>query len=202
MIKPIILLEFILKKKVKILVYLFFQFFIFNNCVIASEKWVVDKKISEISFEVPVLFASNVKGFFSKFDGFVQIDTNKKLNNKAIFSVSINSINTNYDKYKNLLLSSIFFDSQKYPLSVLDTNNFSYKNNRKIVIDIQLMIKGKTKKIPLELNIKKLTDDLVQVKGDLVFQRSDFDIGIGKWKNTTFLKNKVKLSYNIFLFKE
>ena len=31
---------------------------------------------------------------------------------------------------------------------------------------------------------------------------TDFEIGIGNWKNTTILKDKIKIKANIFLFKE
>ena len=162
----------------------------------------VDNKISEISFEVPVLFASNVEGKFIDFDGLVQIDINENQDNKAIFYVSINSIETNYKKYRNLLLGPIFFDSINFPLSVLDTKNFQYKNNDDNVLDVELTIKNESKNLPINLKIIELTNDLVQVKGELFFNRSDFNIGIDKWRNTTFLKDRVRLFFNIFLIRD
>ena len=32
--------------------------------------------------------------------------------------------------------------------------------------------------------------------------RTTFEIGTGKWKNTSILKDEVKLSTNLFLFRE
>ena len=194
--------ENILKKIKKLFLYklLFFSFFI--TSANSSEKWYLDKNLSEISFEVPIFLASNVRGVFRNIEGLVEIDLYKKINNKAIFSVEINSVNINYNKYLDLLLSPIFFNSTKYPLSTLDTKNFSYTENSKKQIEVELWIKGKSQKIPLEFTINKLTNDLVKVTGHLIFLRSDFNIGTGKWQNTTFLKDEVKVSYNIFLFKE
>ena len=39
-------------------------------------------------------------------------------------------------------------------------------------------------------------------EGFLSFSRNDFEIGIGSWKNTTILKDEIKIKANIFLFKE
>ena len=71
-------------KKIKI-VFFFFIFFTISNFSFASERWVVDKTLSIIEFELPVLFAKNVKGTFNSIDGYVEIDTNTKnlLNNYA-----------------------------------------------------------------------------------------------------------------------
>jgi len=100
------------------------------------------------------------------------------------------------------LLGPIFFDSINFPLSVLDTKNFQYKNNDDIVLEVELTIKNESKNLPINLKIIQLTNDLVQVKSELFFNRSDFNIGTDKWRNTTFLKNKVRLFFNIFLIKD
>lgn len=191
-----------LKKIIKNLTYFLIVIFFCINQSYANERWMIDKDISKISFEVPVLFTTNVKGSFKDIDGFVQLDTKDREKNKAIFSVSINSIEINYQKYRELLLSPIFFNANKYPLGVLDTKNFLYINNKISKLEIELTIKNKTIKIPINLEVNQLTQDLVQIKGKLFFLRSDFNIGTGNWQNTTILKDRVELNYDIFLFRE
>lgn len=169
---------------------------------IANEKWILDKNISSISFEVPVLFATNVIGKFENIDGFVELDLKDKKNNKAILSVDIESLKVNYEKYMDLILGPVFFDSTKYPFGVLDTKKFAYNNEEKLNLDIELSIKGITKTIDTELIIINLTSDLVQIKGLLEFSRNDFNIGTGNWKNTAILKDKIIINSNLFLMKE
>ncbi len=200
--KLILLQESTLKKTVKKLIYLVLILSCFSSYGIAKERWILDKKISEITFEVPVLFAKNVMGKFNTFDGFVEIDTLDQKNNKAILSVNINSLEMNYKKYKNLILSDIFFNSDKYPIGVIDTKKFAYNNEEKLNLDIELTIKGITRLVNTELLVIRLTNDLVQIKSELKFSRNDFNIGTGNWKNTTILKDKIKINSNIFLFKE
>ena len=168
----------------------------------AAERWILDKSLSTIEFELPVLFAKNVKGSFNTIDGFVELDLNQKENNKAIFSVQIDDLEMNYIKYKDLLLSNIFFDAIKFPLAVIDTKKFSYDNENELKLDAELTLKGKSEMVPLVINVTRLADELVQIQTEMIFSRTAFNIGIEKWQNTSILKDKVKLQTNLFLFKE
>ena len=198
--KQIFLQENLLKKIVKF--FFLFGFIFYCTNINAEEKWIIDKKISNITFEVPVLFATNVIGEFTDFDGFVEIDLENKENNKAIISVQINSIKINYEKYKDLILGPIFFNSNKYPIGVLDTKKFSYTDEVDLELNMELNIKGKSKTIKTQININRLTKDLVQIIGHFSFNRNDFKIGEGSWENTTILKNSIEVKSNIFLVRE
>jgi len=168
----------------------------------ANEKWILDKNLSSIEFELPVLFTKNVKGQFNEIEGLVELDLTNKINNKAIFSVKMNNLDMNYIKYKDLLFSNIFFDSNQYPLAVIDTKKFSYSNEDELSLNVELTIKGKSEIVPLYITVKRLAEELVQIKSELIFSRTLFKIGIGKWSNTSILKDQVKLKTNLFLFRE
>ena len=200
--RQIFLQENILKKTINFFLILLILCVGLSSKSIANEKWILDKNISSISFEVPVLFATNVIGKFENIDGFVELDLKDNKNNKAMLSVDIESLKVNYEKYMDLILGPVFFDSTKYPFGVLDTKKFAYNNEEKLNLDIELSIKGITKTIDTELTIINLTSDLVQIKGLLEFSRNDFNIGTGNWKNTTILKDKIIINSNLFLMKE
>ena len=188
-------------KKYKFFLFVFL-FISSSNITYASERWVLDKSLSTVEFELPVLFAKNVKGRFNTIEGFVELDVDQKENNKAIFYAEVNDIDMNYIKYKDLLLSNVFFDVQQFPKAVVDTNKFSYVNETELTLDVELTIKGKSKIVPLSINLKRLAEELVQIKSELTFSRTAFEIGIGNWENTSILKDKVKLTTNLFLFRE
>ena len=88
-------------------------------------------------------------------------------------------------------------------MGLIDTNNFkfNYKDN-KINLIGELTIKGKSQKLPFDVEIIRLASELVQVKSEISFSRNEFEIGTGNWKNTTILKDEIKIRANIFLFKE
>ncbi len=177
-------------------------FAVLPNHSYSSERWILDKTLSTIEFELPVLFAKNVKGKFKTIEGFVELDINQKENNKAIFSVEIDDIDMNYIKYKDLLLSNIFFDAKNFPKAVIDTKKFSYTNQTEIDLDAELTIKGRNEIVPLKINIIRLAEEMVQIQSELTFSRTLFKIGIGSWKNTSILKDKVKLKTNLFLYRK
>ena len=198
--KQIIWQEDILKKY-KIFLF-FLLLFILPNLTNASERWILDKSLSTVEFKLPVLFAKNVKGTFNTIEGFIELDLNQKKNNKAIFYVEVNDLDMNYIKYKDLLLSNIFFDADQFPKAVVDTKKFSYINETDLTFDVELTIKDKSRLVPLKINVKRLAEELVQIQTELIFSRTAFEIGIGNWKNTSILKDKVKLRTNLFLFRE
>jgi len=190
-----------LLKKYKFFLFVFL-FISSSNITYASERWVLDKSLSTVEFELPVLFAKNVKGRFNTIEGFVELDVDQKENNKAIFFVEVNDIEMNYIKYKDLLLSNVFFNVQQFPKAVVDTKKFSYVNESEIELDVELTIKGKSEIVPLLIKVKRLAEELVQIQSELTFSRTAFEIGIGNWKNTSILRDKVKLTINLFLFRE
>ena len=168
----------------------------------ASERWILDKTLSTIEFELPVLFAKNVKGKFNSIEGFVELDVDQNENNKAIFAVQIVDIEMNYIKYKELLLGKMFFDTHQFPKAVVDTKKFTYSNENEVRLNIQLTLKGKSEIVPLKINVIRLAEELVQIKSELIFSRTNFGIGVGKWSNTAILRDKVKLTTNLFMFRE
>ena len=200
--KQIFSLDVLLRKISKISIFFSFVFLINPSIVFAGERWFLDKELSSITFELPVLLAKNVQGTFTSIEGFVEIDVDQKKNNKAIFSVDIGSIDMNYIKYKDLLLSNIFFDERQFPKVVIDTKKFSYQNEEELEINVELIIKGQSQMVPLTITVKRLAEELVQIQSELVFSRTDFNIGIGKWSNTMILRDKTKIKTNLFLFKK
>ncbi len=196
------LLGNILRKKFEYLNIIILFIFFLTSSLHAKEKWIIDKNLSSINFELPVLFASNILGEFKNIDGFVEIDLDNKTNNKALLSVEIESIESNYEKYRELLLGPIFLDSVNYPIGVIDTKKFSYENETDLNLKIELTIKGISRIVNTNLKINRLTSEIVQILGRLEFSRNDFKIGIGNWSNTAILKDKIKINSNIFLIKE
>ena len=61
----------------------------------AKEIWILDKNISTIKFELPVLLMNNVEGKLLNFEGLVEIDLEDYKNNKAIFSPTLDTIEMN-----------------------------------------------------------------------------------------------------------
>ena len=87
--KRLIFLHVDISKKINTLLTLIItSSFFFTSSIYADEKWEMDKELSTISFELPVLFVKNVQGTFQNIEGFVEIDLDKKEKSK------VNKLNT------------------------------------------------------------------------------------------------------------
>ena len=176
---------------------------LYSSKIIAKNTWILDKELSEITFELPVLLANKIRGQFTKFDGSVVIDQENKENNRALFSIQINSMSLNYDKYKELLLSSVFFDEANFPIIIIDTKKFNIlDNSNTLQIHAELQIKDIVHIIPFMIEINHLANDWVQIKTDLKFSRTAYELGKGSWSSTLILRDKIRLKANLFLNRE
>ena len=70
-------------------------------------------------------------------------------------------------------IDSIFFDANKYPISVLDTKKFSYENEESVLLNIELTIKGISKIIPVNLKVSDYSEDFVQLLENYLFLAKD-----------------------------
>ena len=194
--------EVLLKKIKYIFIFSVYLIIFFPTILIAKQKWIMDNSLSSITFELPVFLMKNVQGTFENINGYIEIDLENKKNNKAIFSAEIESITMNYKKYKPLLMSEIFFDQELYPITLIDTKKFSYENEKELIINVEITLKGQSQTLPIKIIVKHIAEKIVQLECELFFSRTDFNIGIRKWSNTAILKDKVKINANLFLFKK
>ena len=98
-----------------------------------------------------------------------------------------------------------FFEDENknfYQTNSVGFYEFSYKNENEFSLEVELTIKGKTEIVPLDIEIIHLANELIQIKTDLDFSRTLFNIGTGKWKSTAILKDKGVIKTNLFLFKQ
>ena len=130
------------------------------------------------------------------------VDKNYPQNNKAIFSVNIKSIELNYEKYKNLLLSDIFFNEKTYPVAFIDTKRFILPDKiYSFLINSELKIKNISNIIPIEIKLNYLSNDLINVKAEFEFSRKSYELGQKAWSSSLILQDKIQVKTNLFIKK-
>ena len=66
---------------------------------------------------------------------------------------------------------------------------------------MELSIKDVALDVPLKLKIIPLTENLIQIRSDLNFSRTSYQVGTGIWSSTAILQDKIVIRTNLFLFK-
>ncbi|MBM5786867.1 MAG: YceI family protein [Pelagibacterales bacterium] len=168
---------------------------------IALERWNVVNTESNIKFSIKVLFAEDVFGEFSKFNGVVEVDR-KNFEGTANFEIDISSISTNYDfDYKDLIRGEMFFDIKNFKKATLQTKDFLINRDNTAQAFAELKIKGIGEDLKIPLDYRLVNENRTEAKGTFIFKRTNFGIGSGIWSNTWILKDDVKVDVNIVLKK-
>ncbi|MFZ6000053.1 MAG: YceI family protein [Bacteroidota bacterium] len=129
-----------------------------STAVATKTKWGIDTTHSEVQFKVKHLVISTVTGFFKKFSGAVETETEDFNGANVHFSIDATSIDTNVADRDAHLKSPDFFAAEQYPS--LDFKGVLTKvqgSDYKLVGD--LTIRGTSKKIELSVEYGGQTVD-------------------------------------------
>ena len=169
--------------------------------------WGIDPTHTEVQFKVKHLVISTVTGFFKKFSGSVESETEDFDGAQVNFSLDANSIDTNQSDRDGHLKSPDFFAAEQYPTidfagSLKKVDGSEYK------LDGALTIRGTTKAIVLDVDFGGTMVDPwgntkagFEINGKL--NRKDFGLN---WNALTeaggmVVSEEVKLHINVELAK-
>jgi polyisoprenoid-binding protein YceI len=122
-----------------------------STATVTATKWGIDTTHTEVQFKVKHLVISTVTGFFKKFSGSVESETEDFDGASVNFSLDVNSIDTNQADRDAHLKSADFFAAEQYPtldfagtLQKVSGNEYTLKGD--------LTLRGTTK--PTTLNVE------------------------------------------------
>lgn len=167
--------------------------------------WQIDKAHSSVNFTIAHFFSS-VTGRFTDFSGNIAFDPNNLAGSQAEFIISVKSINTDNQKRDQHLMSSDFFDADKFPKITFKSTRFEKKSDNNFVVYGNLTIKNITKKVALPFKVLGEMEHPM-MKGTIVFgislqtkiKRSDYGVGVGNWAATMVVGDDVDININLEL---
>lgn len=153
--------------------------------VLTKTKWGVDASHSEVQFKVKHLVISTVTGFFRKFSGAVESETEEDFDGaKVSFSIDVDSIDTNVKDRDAHLKSPDFFAAEQYP--TIDFKNGTLKkiSESEYKLKGDLTIRNTTKPVELAVEYNGIVADPwgntragFEIKGKL--NRKDYSLNWG-----------------------
>lgn len=119
------------------------------TATLSATKWGIDPTHTEVQFKVKHLVISTVTGFFKKFSGIVESETEDFDGANVTFNLDVNSIDTNQKDRDAHLKSPDFFAAEQYPTldfagTLKKVTGTDYK------LDGALTIRGTTKAVVLD----------------------------------------------------
>jgi polyisoprenoid-binding protein YceI len=121
-------------------------------------KWGIDPTHTEVQFKVKHLVIATVTGFFRKFSGSVESESEDFDGAQVTFSLDANSIDTNQVDRDGHLKSADFFAADQYP-TIDFTGSLTKVAGSDYKLDGALTIRGTTKSIVLDVEFGGTTKD-------------------------------------------
>jgi polyisoprenoid-binding protein YceI len=115
-------------------------------------KWGVDASHSEVQFKVKHLVIATVTGFFRKFSGAIETESEDFDGAKVNFSIETNSIDTNVADRDAHLKSPDFFAAEQYPAIEFKNGVLKKVSGSDYKLNGDLTIRDITK--PVELSVE------------------------------------------------
>lgn len=171
--------------------------------------WKIDESHSEIGFKVKHLMITNVSGYFTRFSGSIQTNSDDFHDATIIFEAAADSVDTQNRQRDEHLRNGDFFDSTHHPRISFVSKKVKKIDDEKYKLLGDLTIKGETHPIELDVHHSGVTiDPYGQTKAGFALKgrlhRADYGL---RWNATTeaggiVLSDEVKLNMEIQLVKE
>ena len=175
----------------------------------ANQTWALDPTHSELQFKIKHLMISTVTGQFNEFKASSETDTDDFANAKIHFEAQVNSISTNNEQRDAHLKNGDFFDTEKYPSIIFESEKMEKADGDEYKLHGILTMRGINKKIVLYAELGGITKDPwgntrtgFSVTGKI--NRQDFGMSFGTVSETggLLLGDEVKIIANVQFVKE
>lgn len=173
----------------------------------STTKWTIDPTHSEVAFKVKHLVISTVTGYFRKFEGYAESASEDFSEAAVVFSLDVNSIDTNQSDRDQHLKSADFFDVASFPSISFSGKLVHQDGDYQLVGDLTL--KGITKEVTLEVSYGgTVADPYGQTKAGFEVEgkinRKDFGL---TWSAITeagsvVVSDQVRLQFSVQLVKQ
>ncbi|CAL1516350.1 YceI family protein [Chitinophaga sp. MM2321] len=170
--------------------------------------WKIDESHSEIGFKVKHLMITNVSGYFTRFTGSIQTESDDFHDASISFEAAADSINTQNQQRDEHLRNGDFFDAANFPKISFVSRKVKKIDEEQYKLLGDLTIKDQTHPIELEVIHNGVTvDPRGQHKAGFALKgrihRADYGL---RWNASTeaggiVLSDEVKLNMEIQLVK-
>jgi len=174
-----------------------------------NQTWALDPTHSELQFKIKHLMISTVTGQFNDFKASVETTGDNFVNAKVHFEATVDSISTNNEQRDAHLKNGDFFDADKYPVIIFESEKMEKTGEDEYKLYGALTMRGVSKKIIVNAEFGGITKDPwgntrtgFSVTGKI--NRNDFGMSFGAVSETggLLLGDEVKINANVQFVKE
>ena len=158
--------------------------------------WHADGKDSTLAFS-GISQGEAFNGKFKTFDATIAFDPAKLQASRFDVKVTLASADTANSERDDSLHGKDFFDAAHNPVATYTATKFRSLGGNRYAADGTLNLRGISK--PVTLTFTLTSGVIVNLTGDAVVNRLDFNVGAGQWADTTQIANAVKVHTSLIL---
>jgi len=174
-------------KYIKIVAFLLLSLLVVPVAYSANDSWELDKAHSNVYFSIDHIF-SKVNGNFNDFSTEIVFNPDDLGKSRFVFTINVDSINTNISKRDKHLLSADFFDEGKYSTMTFTSTSVTAGDGGLFNVAGKLTVKGKDYDLTLPLVLAGVKDhpavpgkEVTGFNGTVVIDRLVYGVGAGKF---------------------
>ena len=115
---------------------------------------------------------------------------------KVTIEVALSSIDAGYAEANTELEKDEWLALAQHPLATFTSNKVEALGDGKYQVTGDLSIKGQSKEVTAPFSFKEDGDTGV-FEGSFKFQRADFGVGEGQWKDFSIVANDIEIKFHI-----
>ncbi len=157
--------------------------------------WTVDQAHSRLGFRATQEDAG-FEGNFRSWNAAISFDPKHLATSHVTVNVAIASAFTGDKDRDAYLPTDVWFDAKHFPTATFTVSKFVDQGGGRYQAIGELSIKGVKRPVTLPFTLA-ITGDTAKMSGELVIDRTWFNVGSGKWKDPAEVGTKVVVVVNL-----
>jgi len=168
------------------------------SVVAGAECWKPDPSPSKVVF-VASQAGAPFEGSFRSFSGCICLDpANPETGNMEI-NIDTAAVDTGIPEFDDALRGADFFDTARWPTARFTSTAIKSTGEGKYSVRGQFTLRDITREIEVPFSMTPAQAGGMQISGQTVIKRLDYNIGLGEWRDTRWVGDEVTLRFTVAL---
>lgn len=167
--------------------------FAFLTTHVSASDFAFNQNMSQLTF-TGSYDGEPIQGKFEKFSGTLKLDFGRAKNAVFDVTISVASLNTDYQDRDDTLKSDAWFNAAKFPTARFVSSGACTAAAAALSCPGTFTLHGVSKPIALAIKIDAKTQTLM---GSAAINRRDFGVGSGEWDESGIIGNTVKVEFRL-----
>ncbi len=166
--------------------------------VAGADCWQPDVAPSRVVF-VATQSGAPFEGSFRKFSGSICLDPSSPATGSIDITIDTAGVDTGIPEFDDALRGADFFDTAHWPTAHFASTSITSTGEGKYSVRGRFTLRDVTREIEVPFAMSPGKSGSMQITGETVIKRLDYNIGLGEWRDTRWVGDEVTLRFIVAL---